>query len=46
VETTNIMVGDLVMLDTVQNYQSLCGHDNCDCSDPGTGSDSCSCEDS
>jgi len=39
------MVGDLVELGTVGNDYASCGSHNCDCSDPGTGGDGCSCED-
>ncbi len=42
----NADIGELVSLDSTETRFSMCGDDpNCDCADPGTGSENCGCED-
>lgn len=43
----NEEIGELVTLNAAVASYGGCGDDpNCDCADPGTGSDNCGCEDS
>lgn len=47
-DKVGVVVGDLVNLDAVYTnswYSSDATCDYCDCADPGTGADSCHCED-
>ena len=38
-------IGELVSLDSTETRVSMCDDPNCDCADPGTGSENCNCED-